>query len=182
MSGSRAQPNAEELERIVADDRKEVMHKKMAAQAADLERSRAAKAAQQAAPPSLPLPSAPQPFLHRPFAAITAISLSLPPHSHCHPRLGPAQAGSELVQFKARFDAELRDAGGALQAAPDGADAQAALAECAKQVEALHGVMSHDVQYKVTSHAVHQLFLTLTLTLTLTRSRATPCTSSPLRC
>ena len=46
------------------------------------------------------------------------------------------------MQFKARFDAELRDAGGALQAAPDGADAQAALAECAKQVEALHGSIS----------------------------------------
>ena len=51
MSGSRAQPNAEELERIVAADRNEVMQKKMAAQAADFERSRAAKAAQQEAPP-----------------------------------------------------------------------------------------------------------------------------------
>ena len=52
------------------------------------------------------------------------------------------QAGSELVQFRTRFDAELRDASETLQAAPDGADALAALAECAKQVEALHGSIS----------------------------------------
>ena len=52
------------------------------------------------------------------------------------------QAGSELVQFRTRFDAELRDASATLQAAPDGADALAALAECAKQVEALHGSIS----------------------------------------
>lgn len=51
------------------------------------------------------------------------------------------------MQFKTRFDAELRDAGGALQAAPDGADAQAALAECAKQVEALHGSISAAVHF-----------------------------------
>ena len=98
MSGSRAQPSVQDLERIVADDRKEQMHKKMAAQDADLERSRAAKAAQ--------------------------------------------QAGSELVLFKTCFDAELRDTDGALQAAPEGPEAQAVLADCTKQVERLHSSIS----------------------------------------
>ena len=86
MSGSRAGPNAEELERIVADDRKEVMHKKMAAQAADLERSRAAKAAQQAAPPSPCCPRHRYPQhrghlcrrVHRASAAVSAMPLQLP--------------------------------------------------------------------------------------------------------
>lgn len=102
MSGSRAMPTAEELDRINAEDRKAALDKKMAAHTAELDRARAAKAEQ--------------------------------------------AAGSELVQFKARFDAELRGASDVLRAVSTehdaAADAQSVLAECAKQVETLHAAIS----------------------------------------
>ena len=51
---------------------------------------------------------------------------------------------------------------------PSNALSNAQVSALALDVEALHGVMSHDVQYKVTRHATHPHLFSLTRTPTLT--------------